>query len=559
VTCSRARGGGAGRWREAPVSAIATHIGALTGWRRAGAAAAAGALSVLALAPFFATPVLFLTFPILVWLIDGCQAENRQWTAGRAALTGWAFGFGYFLAGLYWVGAAFLVEAERFGWLLPFAVALLPAGLALFYAGAAAFASCLWRPGAARLVALAIAFMAGEIARGHLLTGFPWNAVGYALATDHTMLQASSVLGAYGLTPLAVLIFSSPASIWAPEPMRSKSWRARLALPAAALVLLAAAAAWGAWRLGAAAPGNVAGVRLRLVQPNIPQKEKWLMSNRVNVFRTLMRLSAGGDGRAPGGLAGISHLIWPESSVPFLLADTPEALAMLAEMLPPNTTFIIGAARGDGDYGGARERQIYNSILLMDGEARILDTYDKVRLVPFGEFLPFQGLLEAIGLEQLTRLRGGFAAGTAHALMHPPGAPPFSPLICYEIIFPHWVRGEDGTPGWLLNLTNDAWFGDSSGPYQHFHQARVRAVEQGLPVMRVANSGISGVIDPYGRVTARLDLNTQGVLDADLPAAIAPTPFAKWGGAIEAAMLIALGLVWLALAGGTPRRGRIGR
>ena len=529
------------------MNSVAEIIGALRGWRRFGVAALAGALSVLAMAPIFATPILFVTLPILVWLLDGCRLEpDCERPLMSAALIGWAFGFGYFLASLYWVGAAFLVEAERFAWLMPFAVSLLPAGLALYYAAAALLACYLWRPGPARILGLALAFMLAEVARGALFSGFPWNALGYALATDYTLLQAASLVGVYGLTPLAVLMFSAPASLWAAPGARAAAKRTDLALPILSLALFASACAWGAWRIAEAESADVEGVRLRIVQPNIAQKDKWKPGNEAKVFGTLLRLSGGDEATGRGGLSGVSHLIWPESSVPFLLADTTEALAILADLLPAETTLIVGAARAEtvyGSRGDIKSRKIFNSVFVMDHRARIQQIYDKVRLVPFGEYLPFQKYLEAIGLEQLTRLRGGFAAGRTHAALDTAGAPPFSLLVCYEIIFPHWVRGE-GKAGWMLNLTNDAWFGTSSGPYQHFHQARVRAVEQGLPVVRAANTGVSGVIDGYGRVAAKLDLNAQGAFDANLPKAISPPLFARWGRVIELVVFVLLALTW---------------
>jgi len=537
---------------------LAAAIGALQGWRRAAAALVAGVLSVLAMAPFEFFPILFVTFPVLIWLLDGCAGSRDAGAAARSArealcagLTGWFFGFGYFLAGLYWVGSAFLVDADQFGWLLPFAVALLPAGLAIFYGSATALASLAWCPGPARVVALAIAFMVAEYARGHVLTGFPWNTLGYALTDGEALMQWASIFGIYGLTALAVLIFSAPATIWSGHWSVDSRWPARFGLAVAAVLLLGGAYVFGAIRLANATAEEVAGVRLRVVQPNIPQKEKWKPGNRSMVFNRLLDISRSRIDAPGAGLRGITHLIWPESSVPFLLADTKEALTEVANLLPQDTVLIIGAARGETDYadgGEIREHRVYNSIFVMDDQARILDSYDKVRLVPFGEFLPFQATLESIGLEQLTRQRGGFAAGAGRRHMRPPGAPTFSPLICYEIIFPEDVRGEGDRPEWLLNLTNDAWFGDTTGPYQHLHQARVRAVEQGLPVVRAANSGVSAVIDPYGRVIERLPLNWGGALDSGLPVAISATPFVEWGRLVEALIVILLGIIWSFLA-----------
>ena len=544
---------------------IAAVIGALQGWRRAGAALLAGALSVLAMAPFNFIAILFLTFPVLVWLMDGCAAKDGTAAQRRlreaicAGFIGWVFGFGYFLAGLYWIGSAFLVEADQFGWLLPFAVALLPAGLAIFYGLATASASLAWCPGPARIVALAIAFMVAEYLRGHILTGFPWNNLGYALTPNDAMMQWASVFGIYGLTAFAVLIFSAPAAVWSGHWAFDGRASARYGPVALAVLLLGGAYIGGAVRLANAESGEVDGIRIRIVQPNIPQKEKWKPGNKSMVFNRLLDVSRSRIDAPGAGLRGVTHVIWPESSVPFLLTETDVALKAVANLLPPGAVLIVGAARGETDYGDGGKveaRRVYNSIYVMDEEARILDSYDKVRLVPFGEFLPFQTALESIGLQQLTRQRGGFAAGSQRRSMRAPGAPAFSPLICYEIIFPEDVRGEGEAPRWLLNLTNDAWFGDSSGPYQHLHQARVRAVEQGLPVVRAANSGVSAVIDPYGRVLEKLPLNWGGALDSGLPVALRSTVYVNWGRLIEAAILILMVLAWGFLVSSAWLRGR---
>lgn len=539
--------------RPIALARLAERVAGLTGWQRGAAAALAGAVSVLALPPVHVWPVLFLTFPFLVWLLDGAAGTPR--TDGKlgpyrhlvsAAATGWCFGFGYFLAGLYWIGFAFLVDTTGFGWLLPFAVTLMPSGLALFFAAAAATAMLAWRPGAARVLALAIALTAFEWLRGHVLTGFPWNLIGYALTAGETLMQWAALFGIYGLTLLAVAIFASPAVIWATPAMATERAMERFGAPLAAVAALAAALVWGMVRLDAAAPGAVENVRLRIVQPSIPQVEKWQPGNRSWIFGRYLDLSWDGPEGAEPALAGITHLIWPESALPLLLADTPQALDAIARLLPAGTSLITGAARGEFDYdakGSLVSRRFYNSLFVMNDEARILSRYDKVRLVPFGEFLPFQQTLEAIGLRQLTKVRGGFRAGPGPVSLTPPGAPPFSPLICYEVIFPDTVTAPGDRPGWLLNVTNDAWFGLTSGPYQHLHQARVRAVEQGLPLVRAANNGISAIIDPYGRILARLTLDRQEALDGPLPKPIPPTLFAERG------QLVLSGLLLLALLG----------
>ncbi|WP_088345014.1 apolipoprotein N-acyltransferase [Rhodomicrobium sp. R_RK_3] len=491
-----------------------------------------GAVSVLAFAPFHLWPLLFLTFPGLVWLLDGIAAENGtakpRWR--QAAFAGWCFGFGFFVAGLYWMGFAFFVEADKFAWLMPFAVAALPAGLALFYALACAAAMRLWRPGIARIFILAAALFAAEWLRGNILTGFPWNLWGYALAGNDALSQSASIFGIYGLTLLALLIFASPAALAGctarPD---ARNWP----LPALCLGLLAIGWGWGTLRLAPATDVAQPGVTLRIVQANIPQAEKWKPENRKRIFERLLSLSS--EPSEQGG--PITHLIWPETSVPFLFMlngaiALPDARDAFATLVPEGSSLILGAervegtARADGRYNVDR---VFNSLFILDPEAKVLGTYDKLHLVPFGEYVPFETALTALGIKQLTHMNTGFASGATRRLMTAPGAPPFSPLICYEAIFPGQINAEDGRPQWLLNLTNDAWFGISTGPYQHLQQVRLRAVEQGLPLIRAANTGISAIIDAHGRIAASLPLGAIGHIDHALPAALAATPYARWG------------------------------
>jgi apolipoprotein N-acyltransferase len=527
------------------MTGAASFLAGLRGAGRAVAAIILGALSVLAFAPVHAWPVLFLTFGALVWLLDGCHAEHTR-LADRlktAATIGFCFGFGYFLAGLYWVAEAFLVEPWRHGWLLPFVMTALPGGMALFFAAAAALAMLLWVPGPGRAFALAIAFFLAEFARGHVLTGFPWNLVGYSLLGSLPLMQLASLFGVYALSLLAVLLFAAPATIFAPSQSGLAKGRGTFALAALLLVLLVAGYGWGERRLQAAGLDST-NIRLRVVQANIDQAEKWRPENSVEIFTDYLELTKSG-----GGLDDIAIVVWPETAVPFLLADDPEALAAVANVLPAETTLLVGSWRlvdeRDADGRFIRYRA-YNSVLVVDAAGRITGSYDKIHLVPLGEYLPFQDFLESLGMMQLTNVRGGFNVGRQPRLLTVPGAPPVTPLICYEIIFPQEITEAGTHPGWLLNLTNDAWFGSSAGPYQHFHQAQVRAVEQGLPVVRAANTGISAVIDPFGRVRAEIGLGEKGIIDADLPKAGPPTLFVQFGTIIEIATLLLAAMGWLA-------------
>jgi apolipoprotein N-acyltransferase len=520
-----------------PILRIAHAIGLSWGWRRALIAFAAGTLSVLALPPFDFWPVLFLTFPVLVWLVDGAAAGRLGGVPG-AALAGWWFGFGYFLAGLYWIGHAFLVDAQIFGWLLPFAVTLLPAGLALFTAFGLGLARLLWTRGPVRIIALAVALTVAEWLRGHVLTGFPWNTYGYALTAALPLAQGAALFGIWGLTFLAVGIFASPATL-ADE--RTDTRRPWLPLSVAVLVL-AALAIFGTIRLTRTPTQFVDGVRLRIMQPNLQQDQKFNYGAKQQVMSKYLSLSDRSTGPQSTGVRDATHLIWPESAFPFLLTREPDALAQIAELLPQGTVLITGAVRAPELVPDANITRVYNSVYVIDHDGSVLSVYDKVHLVPFGEYLPFQDFLESLGLMQLTKVQGGFIAGDRRRSMEVPRAPRFMPLVCYEIVFPGEAVPRGDRPHWMLNLTNDGWFGLSSGPYQHLQQSRVRAIEEGLPLVRAANTGISAVVDPVGRVIKSLPLGTEGVLDAALPTRIEPTIYSRSGDGI-AGIIVGAGFV----------------
>ncbi len=517
---------------------FANAIIVLWGWRRFVVAVVAGAVSALAFAPFYAFPVLWLTVPVFVWLIDGAIArEGAGWLRRLvpAAIVGWAFGFGFFLAGLWWIGAAFLVDAEEFGWLLPFAVLILPAGLALFWAFGAALARAFWSEGWPRILIFAVAMSIAEWLRGHLFTGFPWNAVGYALTPTPVMMQSAALVGIWGLTLAAFFIFAAPVLLVA-DGRNARSVNRRVI--ATALVLLGAHLLFGVVRLASGPDPMVPGVQFRVVQPAIPQDERWATGAAAETMGRYLDLS--GKGKGSAGLAGITHLVWPESAFPFLLTERPEALTAIAELIPPGTTLMTGAARADR-LTGQEIPPIYNSVYVIDDKGEIAGAYDKVHLVPFGEYIPFRNLLGWLGLRQLIALPGGFSPGSRLHTLDVPGAPPTAPLICYEVIFPGAVLEPGPRPGWMLNVTNDAWYGDTPGPYQHFLQARVRAVEEGLPLVRAANSGISAIVDGHGRVLASLALGRMGVVDGGLPEALPPTPYARFGDLIFAVLIVIVG------------------
>jgi apolipoprotein N-acyltransferase len=502
------------------------------GWRRALIAFVAGALSALAMAPFSFWPILFVTFPILVWLIDGAGV-GRWGGIGTAAVSGWCFGFGYFVAGLYWIGYAFLVDAPTFGWLLPFAVLGLPAYLAIFTAFGAALARMLWMRGALRILTLGVTMTAAEWLRGHVLTGFPWNAFGYALAAPLPLAQSAALFGLWGLTFIAVVVFASPATLTDDRAETERPW-----LPLVlGIAVLAGLGGWGMLRLARTPTQLVDKVHLRIMQPNLQQDVRFNYAAKHEVMNRYLALSDRATSENPLGVKDVTVLIWPESAFPFFLAREADALAQIAQLLSHGTVLITGAVRV-AEPVNPKDPQVYNSIYVLDQSGSLVALYDKVHLVPFGEYLPLQNLLESLGLQALTKQRGGFVAGDLRKPMTIPGAPAALPLICYEIIFPGGaVSGQ--RPGWIVNVTNDGWFGISTGPYQHFQQARLQAIEEGLPLVRSANTGISAVVDPLGRVINALPLGEEGVIDSPLPRPIRPPLYARVGNAPAAIMVAA--------------------
>lgn len=541
---------------------LALDLGLLNGWQRWACAFFAGALSVLALPPVHVLAILFLTFPILVWLLDGLERAGHHLTRGkllRASFAiGWWFGFGYFLLGLYWIGFAFMVEADKFAIFMPFAVVALPAGLALFVGAATMAARLYWPVGYGRVVVLAVAWTVAEWLRGNILTGFPWNLIGESFTSSIGLIQWAALVGAYGLSFIAVLIVAAPAAL---DPRqddareaveRTMHWRHRAmhwrlwAIPLTALSALGLLWLGGAARLAFAVPEsapNADTVMLRLVQPNIPQTIKWKPESRMAVLGEFLRVSAQPTAAAPAGLTAHTIVIWPESALAIFLAREPFVLSAISRILPKGATLLTGSVRGEPGPDGPPDRlqYFYNSLYAVNDEGRIIATYDKSHLVPFGEYLPYHRWLGRIGLKKLTQLQGSFDEGSGPVTMSLPDIPAFSPLICYEIIFPEEVVSRTSRPDWIVNVTNDAWFGTSSGPYQHLSQVRLRAVEQGLPVARAANTGISAVIDAYGRIIAEQPLNTEGVLDVALPPALTATPYARFGDWILLALLALAG------------------
>jgi apolipoprotein N-acyltransferase len=502
-------------------------VRALSGWRRVLFAFAAGAMSATGFAPLGFFPALLLGYAVLVLLIDAGGIRPVR----RAALAGWAFSFGQFLIGLHWIGYAFMVDPSAHLWQMPFALLFLTGGLALFGALAAGLSAFLWPSGAARHLVFAVFLSSSEWLRGHVFTGLPWNLPAHGWGASLAMLQTVAIFGSYGLSLLTVLLGASLADLFS-RPRRSSA-------PAAMISLFAAFWVFGAICLEITPPADVAGVRLRLVQPNIPQAEKYLPDLRLRNWDRLIDLS-----REPGNP---NVIIWPEAAPPFVLARVPEALDQVAQLAGRDRIVITGAERISGTRAN---RAYYNSLYMFaaDGPPRV---YDKSHLVPFGEYVPFAALLNRIGVTKLTAGQAGFSAGDGARSYDLPGVPKLAPLICYEAIFPGAVTPSvthGGRPAWFVNVTDDSWFGPWAGPHQHLLIARIRAIEEGLPIARAANTGISAMIDPMGRIQARLDLNRTGVLDTRLPAAMSPTLYASLGDLVFLGLTLVAALMAYMLA-----------
>lgn len=480
------------------------------GAKRFGLAFVAGATAVLALPPFNFFAALFVALPILVWLLDGASGAADAGFPGRlrpAFATGWWFGFGYFAAGLWWLGNALLVDAGSFAWALPLAILGLPAVLAVFFGAATALARIMWSDGLGRIAALSAAFGIMELARGVLFTGFPWNTIGYGAMPTPLMMQSAELFGIYGMSALAVFVFSAPAL--------AGTRRGAVVGLTIALALLAAHLGYGWYALAAIEPERTeaSGAVIRIVQPDIDQSAKWDADERDRIFSRLLELSA----LAPAeGKPRPTHIIWPETALPFLLTENPGALSQIAGMLQVGQTLVTGAVRQEQAGSGAPVRY-YNSIYAIDDEGQIIGSADKAHLVPFGEYLPFEAFLRRFGLGPIAETFGGFSAADRRVLLSLPGELNAVPLICYEAIFPRMSDLPGDRAELLLNVTNDAWYGMTPGPYQHLHQAQLRSVETRLPLVRSANNGISAVIDSGGRVVGSLPLGGAGILDVELP------------------------------------------
>ncbi len=513
------------------VTAFAARVRALAGVRRDGTCLALGATLTAALPPADLWPLVFVVFPILLWLIEAASGIRAAFRLG------WWFGVGFFAFGLYWISFSLLVDPWRYGWMIPFAVVGFSAGFALFPALGTAALKATGQRGVGAALIFGVTWTAAEWLRGHLLTGFPWNLIATIWDGVPAVMQGAAVVGAYGLGLVTVALAGVPATLASgvagasPAPISWRRWRAT----SIAAAILAALWIAGTVRLAGADGNDVPGIRLRIVQPAVAQSLKWNPGLSEAHFRRLLELT-----RSPGWERA-THIVWPETAVPFTLDNDARRRSAIAAVTPSGGLVITGVPRVANGPAGF---QVWNSLQAIDGSGTIVAGYDKFHLVPFGEYMPFRGLplIDALAVTAID-----FSAGPGLRTLALPGLPPASPLICYEIIFPGAVVDPRQRPGWIVNVTNDAWFGITAGPHQHFAAARFRALEEGLPVVRAANNGISGVIDAYGRVAASLGLGPGGIVDIGLPRSLAATPYARFGDwiAILLGMVLLSAGVWL--------------
>lgn len=522
---------------DAARSRIHAWLTARTRWQRRGLALVAGALATLGHAPFQWTLLFVVAVTTLLWLLDIASTQpKRRWSA---FVTGWFFGLGHFTTGLYWISSAFLVDSESWGplWGIPATLGL-AAALALFWGLGCWLAAFFWTRDWRRVAVFAVCAFTSEWLRGHILTGFPWILPGYVWTPGEPVSQFAALLGIYGLTLLTLLAAAAPATI----ADRAATPGQRFAPMLIAALAFGLIWGWGAQRI-ARAPVDPPGAQpiVRVADSGLSQADKWRYRPDQE-WRVLQRyLDASGapeESRA-------SILIWPEGATPtlnFFALDNPEYLAAIGRGLG-DRALVTGLTRceprpacdafwrGEGDVASL---QLYNSAAVIDGVSgvpRVAQIYDKHHLVPFGEYLPqpLVFIANQFHITPLQQIGAGFEVGSPPTRLVIPEAAPAVVLICYEAIFPGLIPRGDERPGWIISVTNDAWFGDLrwfTGPHQHFAMARYRSIEEGLPMARAASGGISAIIDAHGRVVR--STQGQGGVEAQLPAILPESALASW-------------------------------
>lgn len=475
-----------------------------------------GVIAALGLEPFGFAPLTPLALGVGLWQV------MRADTAKAAMADGAGLAAGYFATAMHWIVFPFLVAPLETGWMAPFGVFFMVAGLSLFWA-VPVFLAWRWGRGAvSRLIWAALLLTGADLLRAHVLTGFPWAVVGQIWA-GWGLGQAAALIGMHGLTLVTLLMV--PLAVGAAR---------RIGLPlgiAVAAGVLIAGEGVGRWVL--ALPEPAPGPVVRLVQPNVPQADKWDPARGRAFLERLLELT-----RAPIGDAGDPEIvIWPETAVQALLGRSENTRAAIAQATGGRPV-LLGMNRREG-------ARFFNAMVLLDGTGEVDAVYDKAHLVPFGEYLPLGEWLKVFGLRGLAASEGGgYTAGPPGGVIEVPGLGPVRPLICYEGIFPEEIDAS-GMRAMVL-ITNDAWFGPAAGPRQHLAQARLRAIEQGMPMIRVANTGVTAMIDAKGRITAEIGMGQQAAVDASVPAVREwVPPYARFGDWLVLAVILA-GIILLA-------------
>jgi apolipoprotein N-acyltransferase len=489
----------------------AERIGLLRGWRRNAMAFIFGILATLTLAPFVFFPLLIFSFTGLICLMNGTSSRKR------AFWDGWWWGWGFFISGMYWLNIALIMGISEFWWMIPEALFGLT-GCAAVYSGLACWITAVVQAkGLSRLVVFSVALTGMEYLRGGVISDFPWNLIGYSFGFSDAALQLASVIGIYGLTWFAALLGVSFAAFGD----RTIPIKRSTAFVTVVWAMFTVSLGFGEWRLHqdmriSESERYVEGVTLRLVQANISESRRLNAKDWKDIVREQARLTRS------AGEENITHIIWPETAIPFVVVqDKPLAPGSL-EGMPDGKILIAG-----GDHW--KDGRVWNSVFAFNHDGHLLSVFDQKRLVPWGEFIPLHNLIPWTWVKPIVG-RMDFSIGTGPRTLNLPGLPPFAPMVCYEVLFPDLASVPEYPPQWLLAITNDGWFGISTGPYQHFEMARLRAIEQGLPLIIDGNTGLSASIDPFGRVLASLGLGKTGILDVKLPKPIAGgTIYGRYG------------------------------
>ncbi|MBS0272038.1 MAG: apolipoprotein N-acyltransferase [Proteobacteria bacterium] len=498
-------------------------------WHRFLIAFTLGSLSALSFAPLFIFPALLLSLCGILFLLN--QEIEKQVSLTKIFWLGWWFGFGHFIAGLHWITCALMVNLESVWWLVPFAFLGLPAVLAIF-TGVSFSLTALWPyNGLSRGLAFGAIWIGLEWLRGHLFTGFPWNLLGYTWAFSPEMLQVASFAGVYGLSLLILLLAVSLTHVIGRNAFER-------ILSFGICLMIGLGWVWGKYRLNHQDVLFSPPFAVRLVQPNVPEDQKKTLEQQESSFQLLLKMTA-----EPSSLP-LRAIIWPESAVSFFLELDSSSRFLIAETLPKGALLFTGAFRRTELEG--TPHKMWNSLFVVNDQGEIVTHYDKLHLVPFAEYIPFREAIDTLfgkGRVRTIMMGQDLTAGiNSRSLSLPQEFPVCAGLICYEAIFPHTIINPTQVrPRWIINISNDAWFGNLSGPYQHFESARLRAIEEGIPLVRVANTGISAVFNAYGQPLGTLGLNKQGILDVFLPSPTSHVPFyGQWGDWITLVLIMVI-------------------